>query len=119
LWRHDHGSALCVQIGRGPVPGGAHSTMLAPDYCMGHRGDIRLRSSPVTRVIAFGLVAFLVTACARVERHPVPAALVSEARVPGMGATRFWGDEVPKDIITFVQAHMPSVQRMAAGATVR
>lgn len=93
--------------------------MLAPDYCMGHRGGIRLRSSPVTRVIAFGLVAFLVTACARVERHPVPAALVSEARVPGMGATRFWGDEVPKDIITFVQAHMPSVQRMAAGATVR
>lgn len=36
--------------------------------------------------------------------------------MPVTGATRFWGDEVPKDIITFVQTHMPSVQRMAAGA---
>jgi hypothetical protein len=65
------------------------------------------------------LIAVAAGACARTERHPVPAALVSEAKVPITGATRFWGDEVPKDIIAFVRTHMPSVQRMAAGATMR
>jgi hypothetical protein len=65
------------------------------------------------------LIALAAAACARAERQPVPASLVSEARVPVTGATRFWGDEVPKDIYTFVQTHMPSVQRMAAGATMK
>jgi hypothetical protein len=65
------------------------------------------------------LIALAAAACARAERQPVPASLVSEARVPVTGATRFWGDEVPKDIYTFVQTHMPSVQRIAAGATMK
>jgi len=65
------------------------------------------------------LIAVAASACARTERHAVPAAYVSEAKVPVTGATRFWGDEVPKDIFSFVQTHMPSVQRMAAGATVK
>jgi hypothetical protein len=80
---------------------------------------MRLRSSALVRVIAIGLIAVSAAACARVERHAVPASLVAEARVPGIGATRFWGDEVPRDIFTFVQTHMPSVQRMAAGATMK
>ncbi len=71
------------------------------------------------RVVAIGLVALAAAACARTERHPVPASLVSEAKVPVTGAIRFWGDEVPKDIFAFVQTHMPSVQRLAAGATMK
>ncbi len=49
----------------------------------------------------------------------MPVKLVEHAEVPIVGATRFWGDEVPKDILTFVQQHMPNVKRLAANATVR
>jgi hypothetical protein len=62
------------------------------------------------------LLALTAAACARVERQPVPAALVSKAAVSGLHATRFWGDEVPKDVLAFVHTHMPSVQRLAANA---
>ena len=78
-----------------------------------------MRRSAQGRALAIGLIALAAAACARAERQPVPASLVSEARVPVTGATRFWGDEVPKDIFTFVQTHMPNVQRMAAGATMK
>ncbi len=81
---------------------------------------LELRSSLVGRWIVVGVIALAAGACARAgERHAVPAALVSQAKVEVTGATRFWGDEVPKDILTFVQTHMPSVQRMAAGATLK
>ena len=49
----------------------------------------------------------------------MPAKLVERAQVPIVGATRFWGDEVPEDILTFVQEHMPNVKRLAANASVR
>jgi hypothetical protein len=66
------------------------------------------------------VIALAAGACARAaERDPVPASLVSQAKVPVSAATRFWGDEVPKDIIAFVHTHMPSVQRMAAGTTLK
>src|SRR5690606_11665229 len=32
---------------------------------------------------------------------------------------RFWGDEVPKDVIAFVQQHMPNVSRLASTVGVR
>lgn len=47
----------------------------------------------------------------------MPASLVSQATVPGLAHVRFWGDEVPKDIYTFVQTHMPGVKRMASRTT--
>jgi hypothetical protein len=75
---------------------------------------------PVSRLLALSAVYFVTLAaagCATVERHAVPAALASDARVPGLEATRFWGDEVPKDILSFVRNHMPSVSRMEAGTT--
>ena len=78
-----------------------------------------MRRAVLTRFIVVCLIAVVAAACAGPERHAVPAALVSKAQVPVTGATRFWGDEVPKDIIAFVQTHMPSVQRMAAGANVK
>lgn len=78
-----------------------------------------MRTAVLVRFIVVGLIAVASAACAGPERHAVPAALVSKAEVPITGATRFWGDEVPKDIIAFVQTHMPSVQRLAAGADVR
>lgn len=77
-----------------------------------------LRKS-IGRVICACALATTIAACARVERHPVPAALVSKATVPGLASTRFWGDEVPKDVYAFVKTHMPSVQRMAAGTTMQ
>jgi predicted acylesterase/phospholipase RssA len=70
----------------------------------------------MARVIAVCLMSVLAAACAGVERHPVPANLVEKAQVPIVGATRFWGDEVPKDILTFVRNHMPNVTRLAADA---
>jgi hypothetical protein len=67
------------------------------------------------RVIAVCLVAATaVGGCARIERQPVPASLVSRATVPGLAHVRFWGDEVPKDVYAFVQTHMPGVTRMAS-----
>lgn len=48
----------------------------------------------------------------------MPASLVSQATVPGLAHVRFWGDEVPKDIYTFAQTHMPGVKRMASRTTV-
>jgi Patatin-like phospholipase len=73
-----------------------------------------LRSWGIGRALAAGLLAAMAAGCARVERQPVPAALVSEAAVPGLAYARFWGDEVPKDVVAFVQAHMPGVKRMAS-----
>ena len=75
-----------------------------------------LRSGWIGRVFCVCLLAVAAAGCARVERQPVPAALVSKAMVPGLASTRFWGDEVPKDVLAFVQTHMPSVRRMASGA---
>lgn len=65
------------------------------------------------------LVAATAVGCARIERQPVPASLVSRATVPGLAHVRFWGDEVPKDVYAFVQTHMPSVTRMASRTATR
>jgi len=66
------------------------------------------------RVVVVGLLALVVAGCARIERQAVPASLVSHAMVPGLANARFWGDEVPKDVVAFVQTHMPGVARMAS-----
>jgi hypothetical protein len=68
------------------------------------------------RVVAACALVVLGSACARVERRPVPEPLVSQATVPGLAYARFWGDEVPKDVVAFVQTHMPGVKRMASRA---
>ncbi|HEY1246332.1 MAG TPA: patatin-like phospholipase family protein [Hyphomicrobiaceae bacterium] len=72
-----------------------------------------LRRWVTGRVAACALVV-LGSACARIERQPVPEPLVSKAMVPGLAYARFWGDEVPKDVVAFVQTHMPGVKRMAS-----
>jgi hypothetical protein len=74
-----------------------------------------LRRWVTGRVAACALVV-LGSACARIERQPVPEPLVSKAMVPGLAYARFWGDEVPKDVVAFVQTHMPGVKRMASRA---
>ncbi len=80
------------------------------------RAGVILRRRLGSRILLVCLLALVTAACARVERQPVPASLVSQASVQGLHATRFWGDEVPKDVLAFVQTHMPSVKRMAANA---
>jgi hypothetical protein len=57
--------------------------------------------------------------CASIERLAVPAALAADAEVPGLAAIRFWGDELPKEIPSFVRNHMRNVSRMAAGGTLK
>ncbi|HEX6000963.1 MAG TPA: patatin-like phospholipase family protein [Hyphomicrobiaceae bacterium] len=71
----------------------------------------------VAGVICACLLAVAGAGCARIERAPVPAALASHARPQGLAYARFWGDEVPKDVVTFVQMHMPNVKQMAVSAT--
>ena len=79
-----------------------------------HGGFWLSRSWKLGRVlIASALVASTV-ACARIERAPVPAPLVTKASIPGLAYARFWGDEVPKDVMAFVQNHMPGVKQMAS-----
>jgi hypothetical protein len=77
-------------------------------------GGVTLRRAGWFRVIAVGLIALSAAACAGPERHAVPAPLAETAKMPIAGAIRFWGDEVPKDVISFVRQHMPNVQRLAS-----
>jgi hypothetical protein len=59
-------------------------------------------------------LTLLLAACAtQVQRVPVPAELVATASIPGMAHVRFWGDEVPADILSFFREHMPGSARMA------
>lgn len=67
------------------------------------------------RVVAACVLVAAVAGCARVERSPVPEALASHATPQGLAYARFWGDEVPKEVITFAQMHMPNVKQMATG----
>ena len=62
-----------------------------------------------------GATAVLLVGCAaQSARAPVPSALVSEASIPGLAHARFWGDEVPANILTFAQTHMPNAKVMAS-----
>jgi len=64
-------------------------------------------------------VAIALSGCAaRVERTPVPATLVDTAAIPGLAHARFWGDEAPNDILSFMQTHMPAAKRMAVSRSV-
>src|SRR5262245_62698006 len=67
-------------------------------------------------VVACWLAVALAGCGARVERSPVPEALSSHVTPQGLAYARFWGDEVPKEVVTFVQMHMPNVKQMATSA---
>lgn len=68
----------------------------------------------VWQLVLTAALTLLLTACAtQVVREPVPASLVTSASIPGLSHARFWGDEVPPDILTFVRQHMPGSARMA------
>lgn len=73
-----------------------------------------LRRWVTGRVVVACVLVALGAGCVRVERQPVPEPLVSQAMVPGLAYARFWGDEVPKDVVAFVQTHMPGVKQMAS-----
>src|SRR5262245_43632986 len=66
-------------------------------------------------VVACWLAVGLAACGPRVERSPVPEGLVSHATPQGLAYARFWGDEVPKEVVRFVQLHMPNVKKMATG----
>jgi predicted acylesterase/phospholipase RssA len=57
----------------------------------------------------------LLAGCAaQSARAPVPSALVAEASIPGLAHARFWGDEIPANVLAFAQAHMPNAKVMAS-----
>jgi hypothetical protein len=73
-----------------------------------------LRVSRLLRVLAASWLGVALAGCAtRYIRDPVPATLVEKADIPGLAYARFWGDEVPKDVIAFVKTHMPGARQMA------
>jgi hypothetical protein len=74
------------------------------------------RRRSVGRVFLVCALAALLAACASVERMPVPESLAPHATPQGLAYARFWGDEVPKEVVSFVKMHMPNVTRMATGA---
>lgn len=52
--------------------------------------------------------------CATVaERNPVPLHLMPKASVPGMGPVRYWGDEIPKDVLVEIKRKLPHMARLA------
>ncbi len=78
------------------------------------RVDVRSRA---WSIVLTAVMALLLAGCAaQVVREPVPANLVDTAAIPGMEHARFWGDEIPADILAFVRKHMPGSTRMAVKA---
>src|SRR5262245_57026755 len=74
------------------------------------------RGSRIVAACACALIAALAGCGSRIERNAVPEALSSHATPQGLAYARFWGDEVPKEVVTFVQLHMPNVRQMATSA---
>lgn len=71
------------------------------------------------KLVLTAALSLLLAACAtQVVREPVPSNLVASATIPGLSHARFWGDEVPPDILTFVREHMPGSARMATKTSV-
>ena len=62
--------------------------------------------------IAIVMVLVLLHGCATVvQRNPVPEQAVGQAQVPGIPDARFWGDEIPPNVLDMVEE---SVARQAA-----
>lgn len=76
-----------------------------------------MRALALRVLMACSLVLPLGACAGQIKREPVPLALVGDAAIPGMAHARFWGDEVPADILTFVREHMPGSSRLAVKAT--
>lgn len=76
-------------------------------------GGGRQRRSPIAASL-LGLLALLSSGCASlVVRDPVPEPMVAEARVPGLGNARYWGDEAPADVATELRRHLPGISKLA------
>ena len=62
-----------------------------------------------------GVASLVLASCAaQTTRQAVPSQLVAEATIPGLAHARFWGDEVPANVLAFAQAHMPNAKVMAS-----
>lgn len=69
-------------------------------------------SSRYTR-LAIGAIAAFLAACAGVERNPVPIEKLESARIPGIAAARFWGDEPPPDLDQIIDTIAAQRERSA------
>lgn len=68
-----------------------------------------------TAVLVVSGFAMMAAGCATVSiRNAVPNAEAAQrATVPGMPTVRFWGDEVPGDIVAEVRRRLPNMPRLA------
>jgi len=67
---------------------------------------------PIFTQISIVIVLVLLHGCAAVvQRNPVPEQSVGQAQVPGIPDVRFWGDEIPPNVLDMVAE---SVDRQAA-----
>jgi len=46
------------------------------------------------------------------QRNPVPFHLMPEANVPGMGPIRYWGDEIPRDVVAEFRRTLPYMPKL-------
>ena len=68
------------------------------------------RSFAVTGLLLAAAAAL--SACAStIVRNPVPALFANTAKVPGLAHVRYWGDEVPKDVVAAMRQRMPNLGR--------
>ena len=73
----------------------------------------------------FVRVALLLAACAMVsgcalpllaDRRPVPAQLAETATIPDIKGVRYWGDEVPNNVIAWIKRTVPDLPRPGRSA---
>ncbi len=67
-----------------------------------------------------GAVLAFTSGCATVVPRLVPSSAIAAERavVPGLARARFWGDEVPKDILAAVNQRLPGINRLASSAEI-
>ena len=81
-------------------------------FNFGQRGSSQ-RRLPIAGAL-LGFLALLTSGCANlVVRDPVPEPLVAEARIPGLGDVRYWGDEAPADVANELRRHLRGISKLA------
>ena len=81
-------------------------------FNFGQRGSSQRRLPMAGSLLGF--LALVTSGCANlVVRDAVPEPLVAEARIPGLGDVRYWGDEAPADVANELRRHLHGISKLA------